>query len=269
MQKSVAFAMKNSACLLPESSECTPVLELDEPVTQEDYRYLVLRFDFPATQSIMHKAAPNQLVLGYTRTMMGFLLFLPKPKRIAMIGLGGGSLAKYCLCYLPDTHFTAVEINPKVIELRDRFAIPPDGTHFQVIRADGAEFVRKRSKLLDVLLVDGFHRDGQAKELCSMRFYDDCYAKLRKHGILVVNLLNSDWQRDAYIARIQMSFNDQVVVIDAEEFGNKILFAYKGPDFRMVEANIRERVRMLSALHNVSLHETAQKLTNELRSMLG
>ena len=44
---------------------------------------------------------PDALVTAYTRKMMAFLLFNPAPKRIAMVGLGGGSLAKFCYRNLP------------------------------------------------------------------------------------------------------------------------------------------------------------------------
>ncbi|MCR1343904.1 transferase, partial [Acidithiobacillus ferrooxidans] len=137
------------------------------PFAHEGDREITLRFDLSATQSAMHKADPDNLVLGYTRTMMGFLIFQPKPERIAMIGLGGGSLAKYCLRHIPDVHFMAIEINPRVIALRDKFRIPPDGPKFKVICAEGAVYVRYRSKLVDVLLIDGFNHDGQARQLCS------------------------------------------------------------------------------------------------------
>ncbi|MBE7563720.1 transferase [Acidithiobacillus sp. HP-6] len=232
----------------------------NEPIVQEDYRLVTLGFDYSATQSMMYKRDPDCLVLGYTRTMMGFLLFHPKPKYIAMIGLGGGSIAKYCRRYLPDAQFTAVEINPEVIALRDRFHIPPDGPGFQVLCADGAEYVRKNLKTNDVLLLDGFNRDGQAEELCTTSFYDHCYANLRNYGVLVVNLLNSDTRMDAYISRIQTSFDDQVIVVDAEKSGNKILFAYKGDQFPRLARKISERARRMSALHDVSLNSTAHKM---------
>ena len=46
--------------------------------------------------------------------MMGFLLFKPEPGNIAMIGLGGGSLAKFCHRDLPRSRIQAIEINPHV-----------------------------------------------------------------------------------------------------------------------------------------------------------
>ena len=53
------------------------------------------------TQSRMRAGAPDELVVDYTRTMLGALLLHPAPRRIGMVGLGGGSQAKFCLRHLP------------------------------------------------------------------------------------------------------------------------------------------------------------------------
>ena len=82
------------------------------PVVLQTEHALSLHFDPLTTQSFMSRRDPARLVLGYTRTMMGFLLLRPEPGRIYMIGLGGGSLAKYCYRHLPDTRLVAIEIDP-------------------------------------------------------------------------------------------------------------------------------------------------------------
>ena len=51
-----------------------------------------LMFSHGEVQSRMWTKDPSALNLEYTRIMMGFLLFDPAPRRIAMIGLGGGSM---------------------------------------------------------------------------------------------------------------------------------------------------------------------------------
>lgn len=236
-----------------------------KPFLYEGDRYITLHFDFSATQSHMRKTDPDKLMMGYTRTMMGFLLFQPKPERIAMVGLGGGSLAKYCLRHVPDVHFTAVEINPDVIILRDKFGIPPDGPNFKVVCADGAVYVRDRFEPVDVLLVDGFDRDGQPGQLGSAEFYDHCYTKLRDGGVLVVNLLERDNNFGTYTARIRESFDDQVVVVEAEERGNKIVFAYKGRNFPPLATTMSKLVRDLGPTHTVALRTIAQKVIRRLK----
>jgi len=242
-----------------------PQMLAGKPFLYEGDDDITLHFDFSATQSHMCKADPDKLILGYTRTMMGFLLFQPKPERITMIGLGGGSLAKYCLRHVPDAHFTAVEINPDIIMLRDKFGIPPDSPNFKVVCADGAVYIQDRSELVDVLLVDGFDRDGQPGQLGSVGFYDHCYGKLRDGGVLVVNLLSGDAKFDTYTARIRERFDNQVIVVESEEWGNQIAFAYKGNYFPPLATMISERVRDMGPIHTVSLQPIAQKVIRELK----
>ncbi len=183
-----------------------------------------------------------------------------------MIGLGGGSLAKYCLWHLPDIHFTAVEINPSVIALRNTFEIPPDGDNFTVLCGDGAAYVQNQDELVDVLLVDGFDRDGLPSQLGSAKFYDDCYGKLREGGVLVANLWGGDLEFDIYCARIKESFQSQVIVIDSEDWGNKIAFAYKGQNFPPSRNILSERVKKFAPYHTVSLQAVAKKVMKTLSS---
>ena len=243
------------------------------PLVLEEDGEVSLHFGFPTIQSRMLKTDPDRLVLDYTRTMMGFLLFQPRPVRIAMIGLGGGSLVKYCRRRLPDAEFTAIEISPEVIALRRQFGIPDDDERLRIVCADGADFVRRAANDadggFDVLLVDGFDRDGQARQLCSAAFYDDCHEALRKGGVLVVNLCADDTGYGSYISRISDSFGGKAVVVEAEEGNNKIVFAGKGGDFPPTLATLTERLRQLEAAHPVELYRTAQKILEREQARKG
>jgi spermidine synthase len=197
-----------------------------EPIVYEDGESVTLQFQIGEVQSEMLASDPNYLVLSYTRTMMAFMFFNRKPKRIAMIGLGGGSIPKWCYHQLPAADITVIEINPKVIALRDQFYIPADDDRFRVICADGADYVSRTSELTEVLLVDGFDIHGQPPRLCTQEFYDDCYRALASDGLLVVNLCGLEDERS--IERIQRSFDDRVLVVMPEEGDNKVVFAIKG-----------------------------------------
>ena len=230
------------------------------PLLHEEDGELSLHFGFPTIQSRMLKADPDRLLLDYTRTMMGFLLLVPTPERIAMVGLGGGSLAKYCHRRLPASDFTAVEISPEVVALRATFGIPEDNERFRVVCGDGADYVHRSSNAFDVLLVDGFDRDGQPRQLCSAAFYDDCHAALRPGGVLVVNLCADDTGYGSYVARISDSFFGKAVVVEADDGDNKIVFAGKGPLFPPSFEQLTGRLRALEAAHPIELDLTAQKI---------
>ena len=235
------------------------------PLLHEENGELSLHFNFPTIQSRMLTSDPDRLILDYTRTMMGFLLFIPQPTQIAMIGLGGGSLAKYCRQRLPTADFTAIELSPEVIALRDRFGIPPDSSHFRVVCADGAEFVRQAADSFDVLLVDGFDNQGQPESLSSTDFYDNCHASLHDKGILVINLCADDPKRDLYLHRLNLSFDRKVVVTQADEGENSIIFACKGLSFPPRFSEIAEHLRLLEHQHPVELDQTAQKILGRSR----
>ena len=244
--------------LMTNATQSPPHFE--EPFLHEENGELSLHFGFPTIQSRMRKSDPERLVLDYTRTMMGFLLFLPKPERIAMIGLGGGSLAKYCHRKLPESDFTAVELSPEVIALRTAFGIPEDETRFRIVCADGADFIRQEVDSFDVLLIDGFDKNGQPEQLCSVEFYDQCRSALRMGGILVVNLCADDAGYSLCIGRINESFAGKVLVVDADEGENKIVFARKDAAFPPTFSEVIERVRTLEPHHPVELDKTAQKI---------
>ena len=241
----------------------TPTADTESTLVHEANGELSLHFNFPTIQSRMLKVDPDRLVLDYTRTMMGFLLLQPKPKRIVMIGLGGGSLAKYCRRTLPNSEFIAVELSDEVIALRDEFRIPPDGPRFRVLCGDGAEYLRGDAGLADVLLIDGFDSEGQPPGLCSPAFYDNCYAKLNAGGVLVVNLCANDSACGCYVGRIRSAFDEKCVVVDAEDGDNKIVFAQKCNTFPPGFNELTERLRKLETIHRVDLDKTAQGMLRQ------
>jgi spermidine synthase len=239
-------------------------IEIGKPYLAERKGILALHFDALYVQSEMDIEQPDKLVFSYTRAMMSFLLFEPSPKRIAMIGLGGGSLAKYCYRYLPQTEITVVEINPDVVALRDEFAIPADDARFQVVLGDGAAWVADTDSLPDVLMVDGFDASGLPAQLCSQQFYDGCFASLADNGIMVVNLWGSHSQHDEYLARIRTSFTDRMVIVEAEDSFNKIILAVKTVEFPPPLSTIRHHAKLLCSSHPLNFQEKSNKLIQAL-----
>lgn len=187
-----------------------------------------LYFSIEDVQSRMQLRHPDALDLRYTRTMMGFLMFEPAPRDIAMVGLGGGSLAKFCLRYLPAARIDVVEINPRVIALRDEFQVPPDNERFHVIEGDGAAFMQSAVVRYDVVMLDAFGPQGLPRPLSAQRFYDDCVDALQPGGVLVSNFHSAAHDFDACVERIDRSFSGGALVIEDVEAGNNIVFARKG-----------------------------------------
>ncbi len=233
-----------------------------KPYVIESDGILALHFDQFSIQSEMCIARPDELVIDYTRVMMSFLLLAPAPGHIAMIGLGGGSLAKYCYRYLPQAEIRVIETDPEVIALRREFAIPEDDVRFRVLTGCGAQWVAQITGQLDVLIVDGYDTDGLPAPLSSQAFYEDCFSSLADHGILVVNLWSGYPHYADYLARIQHSFGGNTLIVAAEV--NQVVFAVKNSPFPPSASTLRQHARLLDLSHPLNFQAKARQLIRAL-----
>ncbi|HMM47960.1 MAG TPA: polyamine aminopropyltransferase [Thiobacillaceae bacterium] len=180
-----------------------------------------------AIQSAMRVSRPWDLELAYTRAMMGFLMFKPAPAEVLMVGLGGGSLAKFIRKHRPQTRITAVEIDPRVIAIaRSQFELPGDDATLTVVEGDGALYVRQHPASADVILLDGFDAGNQVEALATQTFYAACRRALRPGGVLVVNLWGHDHDFPEYLARLERAFDGEVGWISVQRKTNVVIFAF-------------------------------------------
>jgi len=94
---------------------------------------------------------------------------------------------------------------------------------------DAAEFVAAEGTGYDVILVDGYDGESQVLELASPVFYGACRRRLKRGGVLVVNLWGSDRRFDDYLARIEAAFPSGTLCLPAEKPGNVIVFGFRDP----------------------------------------
>lgn len=234
-----------------------------KPYVERDGNELTLQFGPTSIQSHLNPDEPDRLLLGYTRTLLGFLLFVQKPQRMTMIGLGGGALPTYCYRHFPDSNIGVVEINPDVIALRDTFRVPPDDNRFAVHCADGADYVARLAGTEDILIVDGFDVGGQAPTLCTESFYRDCFNALTEGGVMAVNLSENARQHAGFIKRMQRCFGDNVIVVKAENCTNKIVFAIKhsGPDTTHSRKDLLQRATQLDKQYPIAFRQIVERMT--------
>ena len=199
-------------------------------------------------QSTMRLDDPVDLVLSYTRAMMGFLLFHPSPRHLLMIGLGGGSLPKFAYHRLPTARVTVVESNPRVVAVaRGFFAVPEDDDRFAIVVDDGAAYVQRHAAACDVLVVDAYDGESQVEALATEAFFADAHSALERDGVLVVNLWSSDRRFDAYVQRIERAFDGRVACLPAERKGNVAVFAFRRQPEPTKWDLLRARARQLES----------------------
>src|SRR3954470_5923290 len=160
----------------PENVSCMKFLQnwrVRKPADDNESVYISEKFGVrtlhigsDTVQSSMRIAKPNDLEVAYTRSMMAFLLFNPEPASVLMVGLGGGSLAKFIYHHLPDSRTIAIEVSQRVVDIaRQYFFLPPEDDRMNVIVTDGAAYLHDNKAKADAIVVDGYDAESQVEAL--------------------------------------------------------------------------------------------------------
>jgi len=235
--------------------------DIESVYVSEKFGVRALHIGSDTIQSAMRIARPDELEISYTRSMMAFLLFNPDPREVLMMGLGGGSLAKFIYHRLPRARTVAVEINPRVVAVaRQFFQVPPDDERLQVVVGDGATYLGNDRLRADVILVDGYDADSQAEAMSTPAFYRDCARVLGDAGMLVVNLWSGDRAYTTCMERISKAFDGLIACLPAAKPGNTAVFAFKRSPGRPGWDDLRDRAQALETVYGLEFARFVQDL---------
>jgi spermidine synthase len=229
----------------------------DKPFVMDDGETRRLHFSLAFTQSEMSLGQPDALTLRYARKMMAFLLFVPRPRHVVIVGLGGGSLTKFCYRQLPRARITTVEVDPEVIALSRLFDVPRRSTRVRTLHADARDYFSDPAALADVVLMDGCNGEGTAPELCSETFYRNVRARLEEQGMLVVNVTGV--RAGDHLQLLSEVFEERLLVVTLRDCANRLVFAFndgRKPDW----AAVARRADWLTRRHGLEFREFAELL---------
>ncbi len=178
-------------------------------------------------QSCMLLAQPHVLTLKYSQMMASLLMFERHPERLLVLGLGGGSLAKFFLHACPGTVIDAVERRSTVIRVaHDYFAVPEGHERLRIYHQDGECFVHEQmaESRYAMMFVDIFDITGPAAALSREAFLRACYHALSQRGILCINYWNrSEDEFERKFARLQALFPGRVLKLAVEKINSNVL----------------------------------------------
>lgn len=112
------------------------------------------------------------------------------PKRVLIIGGGDGGLLREVVKHATVEHVTQVEIDAAVVDMAKTW-LPNhsrgafDDPRFELVIADGADFVRNAQAQWDVIMIDSTDPIGPGEVLFTNDFYQGCERILAPGGILV------------------------------------------------------------------------------------
>ncbi len=230
----------------------------------EDAESRTLYFGSRARQSSMLLRDPLALPLGYTRSMLAALLFCPQPARILLIGLGGGSQARFLLHHFPLCRLDCVEARASVVEVARRYFALPDEPRLRIQVDDGAAFI-KRSPVrhYDLILVDAFDADGVHESVSSRAFYADCHAALNSGGVMAVNLwVTPKAPYKTLLADMQAGFAGQILQLPVERHANLVALGLTTAQTPADLRKLNTRAKQLGAQLDLDMLQFQRRLVH-------
>jgi spermidine synthase len=201
-------------------------------------------------ETVMDTAEPLRLVNEYTRLMMTSLVYVPRPQRVLMIGLGGGIVTRVMAHHLPDTTFDNVELDQVVVDAAQRFFSFSPSNRMRVHVRDGRVFLRRSRERYDIIILDAYRGGFIPFHLKSREFLEMVRDRLAPGGVVVANLHHGTRLYDADRVTYDAVFN-QVYPFMGRVDSNVILIATNS-DQRLSPEQMQQRAERLQTQHQFS-----------------
>lgn len=153
-------------------------------------------------QSQVDVSNPRLHMLEYTRLAFCGLLYKPEPKRLLVLGLGGGVIPREMRSYFPEMEIDVAEIDPEVPPTAERYFGFRTDEKLRVHVDDGRVFVRKELAKkpvpkYDIVILDAFNSDYIPFHLMTKEFLEEVKGILSDDGVVVANVFYDNQLCDA------------------------------------------------------------------------
>jgi spermidine synthase len=220
-------------------------------VTEDESGLRVLRFEQNgARQSIAKPGDPTFLGFAYTRAAFIGLALVDEPRRIMIVGLGGGTMPMFLHHYYPNAIIDVVDIDPDVVHVaREYFGFREDEKlHAHV--GDGRQFVESVREPYDLVFLDAFGARNVPPHLTTVEFMRAVRRAVRPGGVVVGNI----WGRpvnplyDSMVRTYQDVFDD-LYIVDVAGTSNRILLA-------LTRKQALDRAQLVQLARKVGTHKS-------------
>src|SRR5881628_3214851 len=140
-------------------------------------------------QSVVKPGDPDHLELPYARTALAGLALCEEPRRMLVVGLGGGSLPMFLRAHYPAATIDVAEIDPDVVEVAKRFFGFREDERMRSHVGDGRQFIEDaRQADYDLIFLDAFGARDVPKHLTTREFLQATRRALKPDGVVVSNV---------------------------------------------------------------------------------
>src|SRR6266699_1216402 len=178
-------------------------------------------------QSVVKPGDPDHLELPYARVALAGLALCEEPRRILVVGLGGGTLPMFLRARYPAATIDVAEIDPDVVDVAKKFFGFVDDELLRAHVGDGRQFIeRARQADYDVIFLDAFGAHDVPKRLTTLEFLQITRRALKPNGVVVSNVWRpaSNPLYDSMVRTHQEAF-EELFILDVPGDVNNIFLA--------------------------------------------
>jgi spermidine synthase len=183
-----------------------------------------------ASQSLVNAADPRHLALPYARLLPACLGFVDTPRRILIVGLGGGTLPRFFHCHFPEMTIDVVELDGEVVALAKEYCGFQEDARMHVFVEDGRDFIEGTQHSYDLVVLDSFDTDSIPPHLTTRQFLAGVGRILTPRGIVVANVWGS--ALNPLYADMLLTYRaafEDVYVLDVPAPGTKLFVGLPKP----------------------------------------
>ena len=196
-------------------------------VTEDGNGLRTLLFErFGGRQSVVKPGDPDHLELAYARVALTGLALCEGPRRILVVGLGGGSLPMFLRKHYPAAAIDVAEIDPGVVDVAKQFFGFREDELTRAHVGDGRRFIENVRQGYDIIFLDAFGARDVPKHLTTQEFLQAVRRALVPSGVVVSNVWrpSANPLHDSMVRTHQEAF-DELFILDVPGDVNNILLA--------------------------------------------
>ncbi|MCY2950713.1 MAG: fused MFS/spermidine synthase [Planctomycetota bacterium] len=162
----------------------------DRIIVREDekgIRRLLFAENAPA-QTVMDMREPERLVGAYSRVIMVSLGVVERPRRMLVVGLGGGAMPMFLRRNCPEAEIDIAELDPGVVEAAKGYFGFKEDERMKVFVGDGRKFIETVEKKYDIIYLDAFGADSMPRALATKEFMEAVKGRLSEGGVVASNV---------------------------------------------------------------------------------
>jgi spermidine synthase len=177
-------------------------------------------------QSVVKPGDPDHLELPYARVALAGLALCEEPRRILVVGLGGGSLPMFLRKHYPAAAIDVAEIDPGVVDVAKQFFGFREDELTRAHVGDGRQFIENVRQGYDIIFLDAFGARDVPKHLTTQEFLLAVRRALVTSGVVVSNVWrpSANPLHDSMVRTHQEAF-DELFILDVPGDVNNILLA--------------------------------------------